>query len=186
MHFSYRRGGVTRGAEVRFSAPVKLVEDLATFETIVPARGEWRTCVEVAPVIDGVGINPRYRCGQPVERAEPAERLARWRRQVPQVDTDHPGLKNVVARSAEDLGALRIFDPDFPERMVVAAGAPWIPTWPSACCRPWPGSRGTKSIPGTTNSPVGSSTRCGSAMPPRCRSGEGASTTAPPMPPLCS
>ncbi|HWE70049.1 MAG TPA: glycogen debranching N-terminal domain-containing protein [Acidimicrobiales bacterium] len=128
MQFSYRRGGVTRGAEVRFSGPVSLVEDLATFETIVPARGEWSTCVEVAPVIDGVGINPRYRCGQPVERAEPAERLARWRRQVPQVDTDHPGLKNVVARSAEDLGALRIFDPDFPERMVVAAGAPWFMT----------------------------------------------------------
>jgi hypothetical protein len=28
----------------------------------------------------------------------------------------------VLARSAEDLGALRIFDPDFPERVVVAAG----------------------------------------------------------------
>ncbi len=128
MNFSYRRGGVARGAQVRFAGPVSLVEDLATFETIVPARGEWKTCVEVAPVIDGNSINPRYRCGQPVERAEPAERLARWRRQVPQVDTDHPGLKSVVARSAEDLGALRIFDPDYPERMVVAAGAPWFMT----------------------------------------------------------
>ena len=128
MTFSYRRGGVTRGVEVRFNGPVRLDHDLATFEMIVPPRGEWSTCVEVAPVIDGISIDPRYRCGQPVERAEPAERLALWRRQVPQVETDHPGLKNVVARSAEDLGALRIFDPDYPKRMVVAAGAPWFMT----------------------------------------------------------
>ena len=42
--------------------------------------------------------------------------------------TDHPGLKDVIARSNEDLGALRIFDPDYPERVVVAAGAPWFMT----------------------------------------------------------
>ena len=34
----------------------------------------------------------------------------------------------MIARSNEDLGALRIFDPDFPERVVVAAGAPWFMT----------------------------------------------------------
>jgi glycogen debranching enzyme len=126
--FSYRRGGVSRGVEVRFTGPVKLDRDLATFEVIVPARGEWSTSIEVAPIIDGTTIEPRYRRGEPVELAEPAERMARWRRQVPQVETDHPGLKQVVARSAEDLGALRIFDPDFPERVVLAAGAPWFMT----------------------------------------------------------
>jgi glycogen debranching enzyme len=34
----------------------------------------------------------------------------------------------VIKRSAEDLGALRIFDPDYPERAVMAAGAPWFMT----------------------------------------------------------
>lgn len=58
----------------------------------------------------------------------PSERLEQWRRQVPHVETSHPGLAGVIARSAEDLGALRIFDPDFPERVVVAAGAPWFMT----------------------------------------------------------
>ncbi len=128
MAFSYRRGGVSRGVEVRFEGPVSVEADLATFEVVVPPRSEWTTCVEVAPVIDEVVIDPRYRCGEPVDRAEPAERLARWRRRVPQVDTDHPGLKEVVGRSAEDLGALRIFDPEHPERVVVAAGAPWFMT----------------------------------------------------------
>jgi glycogen debranching enzyme len=103
-------------------------EDHVSLEVVVAARGTWTGCVEVVPVIDSSRIIPRYRCGQPVERAMPSERLAQWRQRVPNVTTDHQGLAGMVARSAEDLGALRIFDPDFPERMVVAAGAPWFMT----------------------------------------------------------
>src|SRR6202035_2659074 len=88
----------------------------------------WRTCMQMSPVIDGDHIEPRYRCGQPVERATPGERLRKWRREVPRLATAHEDVQMVVARSAEDLGALRIFDPDFPERTVVAAGAPWFMT----------------------------------------------------------
>jgi glycogen debranching enzyme len=129
LELAYRRGTVTRGTQLQFSPTPKTVgEDLVSFEAIVPAHGEWAACIEVHPVIEGKVIDPRYRCGQPVERAAPAERLAKWRRQVPQVETDHEGLGAVLARSAEDLGALRIFDPDFPERVVVAAGAPWFMT----------------------------------------------------------
>jgi glycogen debranching enzyme len=126
---SWRRGTVSRGTQLRFvPEPSAQGEDLVLFEVIVPARGRWEACVEVHPVIEKKVIAPRYLCGQSVERAAPSERLARWRRQVPQVDTDHEGLRHVVERSAEDLGALRIFDPDFPERVVLAAGAPWFMT----------------------------------------------------------
>ncbi len=126
--YAYRRGGVARAMEFRVGEHAALSTDLVTYDVIVPARGEWSTCIEVAPVIEGSVISPKYRCGEPIERATPSERLAQWRRQVPQVETDHPGLKEVIARSAEDLGALRIFDPDYPERVVVAAGAPWFMT----------------------------------------------------------
>ena len=126
--YSYRRGGVTRGVDIRFNPPAVVTADLASFEVVVPARGEWTTCIEVGPIIDGTSFDPRYRCGQPVDRATPSERLAQWRRRVPQVETDSLRLKEVIARSNEDLGALRIFDPDFPERVVVAAGAPWFMT----------------------------------------------------------
>ena len=126
--YTYRRGSLARGVEVRFHGPDKLSAESATFEVTVPARGEWTTCIEVAPVFDGHAVDPRYRCGEPIDRATPTERLAQWRRQVPHVETSHPGLKEVIARSAEDLGALRIFDPDYPERVVVAAGAPWFMT----------------------------------------------------------
>jgi glycogen debranching enzyme len=147
---SYRRGPLHRGVQLRFTAvpeghdgaagappppaerpptpALHLSEDHASIEVVVPARGSWSACLEVVPVIESSLVLPRYRCGQPVERATPSERMARWRQRVPHVQTDHDGLRMVVTRSAEDLGALRIFDPDFPERTVVAAGAPWFMT----------------------------------------------------------
>ena len=127
--YAHRRGATRRGGRISFGQPPQhLVDDLATYEVIVPARGEWSTCVQLAPSIDGEEIEPRFRCGYPVERTTPNERLAKWRRQMPQIETPHDGLRAVLARSGEDLGALRIFDPDFPERTVVAAGAPWFMT----------------------------------------------------------
>jgi len=127
----YRRGGTSRGVQVRFtssngedaepgrtaSGTFRLSENLVTVEVVVPASGRWTGCVEVIPVIDHSLVLPRYRCGQPVERAMPSERLAKWRQRVPHVETEHEGLRTVVTRSAEDLGALRIFDPDYPERV---------------------------------------------------------------------
>ena len=126
--FSWHRGATRRGARIEFSEPVSLAVDLATFEVIVPPRASWSTCIQLTPMIDGEDVVPRHRCGQPVEHATPQERLQKWRREVPAVETDYEPLKAVIRRSAEDLGALRIFDPDYPERTVVAAGAPWFMT----------------------------------------------------------
>ncbi|MEI7859211.1 MAG: glycogen debranching N-terminal domain-containing protein [Acidimicrobiales bacterium] len=126
--YTYTRGAVARGVQMQASGAAVVAPGLITFDVVVQARGEWTTCIEIGPIIDGAVFAPKYRCGEPVERATPTERMAEWRRQVPQVETDHPVLKEVVARSAEDLGALRIFDPDYPERVVVAAGAPWFMT----------------------------------------------------------
>jgi glycogen debranching enzyme len=150
LDISYRRGSVNRGVRLQFgehrkdlSTPagevrtaldtrsptaLKLTENHVRVEVIVPAKGMWSGCVEVIPIIESTLVMPRFRCGQPVERAAPTERLAHWRRMVPHVTTEHDGLRTVMAQSAEDLGALRIFDPDFPERVVVAAGAPWFMT----------------------------------------------------------
>jgi glycogen debranching enzyme len=126
--FRHRRGSHVRGVRISLSQPAVVDVNLATFEVIIPPRGEWSVCQQFSCSIDSDEIEPRWLCGQPVERAKPAERMAQWRRNVPMLDTDHEGLRTVVARSAEDLGALRIFDPDFPERTVVAAGAPWFMT----------------------------------------------------------
>jgi glycogen debranching enzyme len=129
LELSYRRGNLSRGIELHCTPqPGSIGDDLVSFEAIVPPHGEWKACIEVHPVIEGTIVLPRYRCGQSVERAMPAERLARWRSKVPQVESDDDEFRRALERSAEDLGALRIFDPDFPERVVVAAGAPWFMT----------------------------------------------------------
>jgi glycogen debranching enzyme len=44
------------------------------------------------------------------------------------IETDSLDLGEAVRRSSEDLGALRIFDPDHPDLAIVAAGAPWFMT----------------------------------------------------------
>jgi glycogen debranching enzyme len=126
--YSYKRGGVGRKVLVSFGSGVHLEEGLASFEVVVPPKGEWSTCIEVSLSLEEHWIEPRYRCGQPVHRAAPTERLARWRRETPVVQSDYEVLQGVVERSIEDLGALRLFDPEYPERAVIAAGAPWFMT----------------------------------------------------------
>ena len=126
--FRHRRGTHGRGLKISFSIEPALNGNLATFEVIIAPRREWALCQQFTCSIESEAIEPRWLCGQPIEQAKPAERMAQWRRSVPNLDTDHEGLRMVVAKSAEDLGALRIFDPDYPERTVVAAGAPWFMT----------------------------------------------------------
>jgi glycogen debranching enzyme len=122
--FGYRRGQVRRGSRISFSERAHTAGDTASFEIIVPAKGSWTVCYQLTPSIDDEEIEPRYQCGHPVERATPFERLTRWRRQIPAVETDHEGLRSAIVQSSEDLGALRLFDPEHPDRAVIAAGAP--------------------------------------------------------------
>ena len=126
--FRHKSGTHKRSLRISFSDPAVIDGPIARWEVIIPSKSSWSLCEQFSCGIDGSEIEPRWVCGQPVARATPAERMAAWRRSVPVIDTDHDGLRTVVSRSAEDLGALRIFDPDFPERTVVAAGAPWFMT----------------------------------------------------------
>ena len=103
--------------------------DLARWEVIIPSKGTWTLCQQFTCGIDGDEIEPRWLCGQPVERAKPAERMAAWRRSVPGRSTPTTRACGPWSPAApRTSGALRIFDPDYPERTVVAAGAPWFMT----------------------------------------------------------
>jgi len=126
--YRFRKGNVRRGARISCTPKPQVVGNTMVYEVIVPARGEWQTCLQVTASIDGDDVEPRYQCGEPVERATPVERLRKWRRDVPFLATEDEELRLVVNRSLEDLGALRIFDPAHPSRAVVAAGAPWFMT----------------------------------------------------------
>jgi glycogen debranching enzyme len=97
-----------------------------TWRLTIAGHTERTVSIEVVPVIDGEPMTLRYPRGQKIKGAVPAKRLRKWRRRGPQVRTADPNLAAVLDRSVEDLGALRIFDPEHPRRPVVAAGAPWF------------------------------------------------------------
>jgi glycogen debranching enzyme len=85
-------------------------------------------CLELAALRGGEDLLPRYRCGEPHEVATPTTRQEHWQRHLPHVESNVHGLTDAVARTGEDLGALRLFDPEHPDEPVIAAGAPWYMT----------------------------------------------------------
>jgi glycogen debranching enzyme len=126
--FERRLDGDHRGVRVEAPGWTADAEGALTIAVTVPARGEWVGTVQVHPSYDGVeGLAP-YPTGQPVDRAEPARRLRDWRHSTSVVDTQDEGFTDLVARSAQDLGALRIVDPHDASQVAVAAGAPWFMT----------------------------------------------------------
>lgn len=126
--FTHKRGEASRGVHLAFADGARVTNNRVAWEVIVPSGGSWKTSIGVSVAIDHQLIEARFRPGVAVGRAAPEERLNKWRAAVPQVESDHPNLASVIARGAEDLGALRMFDPEHPERSVVAAGAPWFMT----------------------------------------------------------
>jgi glycogen debranching enzyme len=128
LTFSYKRHSFERATHVDFSAAPHIHGNHVMYETVIPPRGRWSTCVQVTPVIGTQEITPRYLCGQPVERSTPVARLEEWKARMPVVSADNDEFRALLDRSTQDLAGLRIFDPEFPDRAVMAAGAPWFMT----------------------------------------------------------
>jgi glycogen debranching enzyme len=126
LSFRTRQGERDRGLVIAGDGEPEAANGGLSWRATVPARGEWTVSIEAAPVIDGVTVAVHHRRGQPVEHAFPARRLHEWRRSAPRVHSAEPHLTAVLRRSVEDIGALRIFDPEHPGQAVVAAGAPWF------------------------------------------------------------
>ncbi len=128
LSFIYRRGAFHRASHLDFSVPPRFDDRTAVIEAVVAPRSEWSCCVQLTPEIDERIHPPRHVCGQPIERSTPNTRLEKWRASLPRIAMDHDGLRGLFFQSTEDLAALRLFDPDYPDCVVVAAGAPWFMT----------------------------------------------------------
>jgi glycogen debranching enzyme len=126
--WSYRRGRFLRGARLELSTRPSSVDEQIVYEVIVPPGSSWSTCVQLTPIIDGEAVTPRYPCGAPVERSTPVVRLESWRAGLPEITSEHEAFDALLNRSMEDIAALRLFDPEHPDRPVIAAGAPWFMT----------------------------------------------------------
>jgi glycogen debranching enzyme len=120
--------GHSRGTRVTSSLnggpPPQLAPGRMTWHLHVPPRAEWSCEVLVEALVDEIPVASFAE----IEEGERAaiRRLRDWRIGAPVVSTPHEGLSRTIARSLEDLGALRMVDPRNPERTGVAAGAPWF------------------------------------------------------------
>jgi glycogen debranching enzyme len=122
------RGAVIEalGATVLAPGSLEYGAGTLTYNVVVPARGEWSTSLLVRAVVDGAEIEPSFPLDRPLTESVPAVRLQRWQESTPLATAGHDGLQRVLRRSQQDLGALRIFDPEDPSTAAVAAGAPWF------------------------------------------------------------
>lgn len=103
--------------------------DRLTFHVVVPARGEWSTRVTARPVVDGELTPALFPLDQPVEQSAPMAQARQWHEMGSVLRVfGAPTLMRTLQQSREDLGALRIFDPERPQDTVIAAGAPWFMT----------------------------------------------------------
>lgn len=128
MTFSFVAREASRRLRVEFPVGSVVTPRLATLEVVVPALGEWRTSFEFLLAVDGEDVELRDGGESPAGTSTPSARLRAWAATTPRVRCDDEGVNATFARSAQDLGALRIFDPEAPGRTVVAAGAPWFMT----------------------------------------------------------
>ena len=118
---------VSKGVVI--TAPGAVIEEGSlTYRATVGPQDDWSAVVTVASAADGSG---------PVQRLidqgrhEPSPRDVRrqqWVAKIPVLQIGNRSIERTLQRSYDDLGALRIEDPQHPERVVVAAGAPWFMT----------------------------------------------------------
>lgn len=129
VRFGHDGPNGSRDVAVSVSVPTDIdPTGVMQWTLVLDPREQWEVCVEVAVSVDGQEITPQFRCGVDDQVATPAARLATWRATLPTITTDNATLTRAITRSGEDLGSLRIFDPDHPEEPVLAAGAPWFMT----------------------------------------------------------
>ncbi|MHB1583205.1 MAG: amylo-alpha-1,6-glucosidase [Acidimicrobiales bacterium] len=128
MSFVYQLHGASRGLSVRFPVEARVVPGLATMDVVVPPGGEWRASLAFRLSVDDEMVELRYRGEDPEKHSVPARRLRAWEKQAPRVRCADKALETTFLQSERDLGALRIFDPEHPDRSVIAAGAPWFMT----------------------------------------------------------
>jgi glycogen debranching enzyme len=123
-----RRDGRRRAVHVRCSSEPESGPHRGTWRATIEPQGTWCLCLQVTFSVETDEPAPRFPCGAEVDAAESGVRLRSWREQVPHVTTDHRPLALAARQATEDLGILRIADPEFPDRYVIAAGAPWFMT----------------------------------------------------------
>jgi glycogen debranching enzyme len=107
----------------------KVTAEGLTYRVSVTPHGQWSTVLTVVPSADAASPPPPSFVHPNAEGLSPRDvRRREWVAKIPVVQVGNRSIERTLRRSYDDLGALRIEDPNHPDRVVVAAGAPWFMT----------------------------------------------------------
>jgi glycogen debranching enzyme len=125
MIYSFRDNGRSRRLKISLPPEADAGPGQILFSVDLGARDSWRTCFEFRVELDEQPVELRHVCGEASVVSSSATRLGEWRWEAPRVRGASNALSLALSAAIGDLGALRIYDPDHPDEVVIAAGAPW-------------------------------------------------------------
>lgn len=99
-----------------------------TYHLVIPPHGVWSTSLSVVPSGDDAGPGGQFVRPDEDSLSPRDQRKLEWVARIPVLKLGSSSIERTLRRSYDDLGALRIQDPAHPDRIVVAAGAPWFMT----------------------------------------------------------
>lgn len=115
---------------IRVQAPgADLTQEALTYRVSLAAHTQWSTILTVVPSTDAPSPPPPSFLHTDADGLSPRDvRRREWVAKIPVLHMGNRSIERTLRRSYDDLGSLRIEDPNHPERVVVAAGAPWFMT----------------------------------------------------------
>lgn len=122
---SVHANGQRRGVAFRASG-AKANEEGLTFHVTIPARSQWSTSIIAIPLVNGERPDEPFTETTALHHTTGVRRHIAWTEHVPRIAVTDRNVEEVLERSQNDLGSLRIFDHEHPGRAAVAAGAPWF------------------------------------------------------------
>ena len=111
------------------AAGAEVTQAAFTYNITVAPHSQWSTVLTAVPSTEAAGPPPPsfvHPEGDGLSLRD--RRRQEWVAKIPRLHMGNQSIERTLRRSYDDLGALRIEDPIHPERVVVAAGAPWFMT----------------------------------------------------------
>ncbi|MCA4132549.1 glycogen debranching N-terminal domain-containing protein [Arthrobacter sp. M4] len=100
-----------------------------SYQVTIAPHGQWTSILTAVPGGEAANPPPPSFVHLDADGMTRSDRRRReWVAKIPLLHMGNRSIERTLRQSYDDLGALRIEDPDHPDRVVVAAGAPWFMT----------------------------------------------------------
>ena len=123
----YTRDQYRRDTVIEFSETFAVGPERAHLDVRLEPRGQWQTCIDVFPVVDGE-VNRLEHGDRTFGNPKPdmPTSFEQWMAQAPTLETDNDVLRHTYRQSLIDLAALRFRPLKALSFSLPAAGLPWF------------------------------------------------------------